>query len=483
MRRVAIWLVAAACVLQPQRTSADEENWANSAEAYFLTSEERREWDGLSSRESRQGFIERYWLKRDPTPGTEKNEFREAVLARIKTANARFPIQKTPGSRTKRGMVFVVFGTPARVQDTAPTGPQAPRAPAAGTIGAPVGFTEGTESTSVWTYDRERTPRLLEALGNRPSLDVTFVIDPSRHRDEIQAPGLVEEYREMLARKSIVNADLITPGSSARSESTRVDLPRAQPPTAALAMLENARGAPRGADGSVFGNAVLWGTGKPKTLVWFYLPTGGGEMELHGRFRSSAGEEIVTVSERADASPSFSISTPRGIVVQRSFPLPPGTYAASFAVEAKGVQTAASANVLVPDLSKGFAVSSLLLSAGPSRAESGGSDPFVLGAFRVPPRADAVFLRSESLWYFLEVAGVTDPKSVTLETRLRRGTGEVAASGPFPAGLVEVAPGRYVSGFELPLSTLAPGDYVLYVNVRSGAGPPILRRGDFRIEG
>ena len=96
----------------------DPEDWSTSPEAYFLTSEERAEWKALDSGRERDRFKERYWLKRDPTAGTEKNEFRDTVLARIQTADKRFPLGKIAGARTNRGKVFVVFGTPARVNDT-----------------------------------------------------------------------------------------------------------------------------------------------------------------------------------------------------------------------------------------------------------------------------------------------------------------------------------------------------------------------------
>src|ERR1700730_5595416 len=83
----------------------DDEDWASSPEAYFLTREERTEWEKLDSRTTREDFKNRYWLKRDPTPGTERNEFREVVLGRIRTADSRFKIQKVKGSRTARGLV------------------------------------------------------------------------------------------------------------------------------------------------------------------------------------------------------------------------------------------------------------------------------------------------------------------------------------------------------------------------------------------
>ena len=93
------------------------EDWASSPEAYFLTAQERAEWKALDSNISRDLFKERYWLKRDPSPGSDKNEFKDLVFGRIKIADSRFKIQNIPGSQTARGMVFIVLGSPARVVD------------------------------------------------------------------------------------------------------------------------------------------------------------------------------------------------------------------------------------------------------------------------------------------------------------------------------------------------------------------------------
>jgi GWxTD domain-containing protein len=464
---------------------ADPEDWSTSPEAYFLTGEERAEWKTLDSGLERDRFKERYWLKRDPTPGTEKNEFREVILGRIRNADARFPIGKTPGSRTKRGMAFVVFGTPARVNDTRAAPLEAPRPPSPGNPAPIAGVVEGNETTSVWVYDRERTPRLLEMLGNRPSLELTFVLEPTRRRDSIQNPGLFEEYRETLARRSIVNPDVIPgqPSTEAPAEAPPA-LPKASLSASVRAALDSARSAPRGDDGSVFGSATLWSAGEPETLVWFFLPEPDEDLMLFGRVRAESGEEVATISERATPVPFFSTSSPRGEVILKRFDLPPGKYSAAFAVQGKRVRAAASAPIHVPATQGEFAVSSLILSAGAGKAGAESSGPFVFGPSTVPPRADAEFLRTESLWYFLEISGPSDPASVTLETRLRRGSEQVGASGPTAAGLVEAGPGRYVSGFEMPLATLPAGDYVLYVTARDGSGPGAksqLRRADFRI--
>jgi hypothetical protein len=71
-----------------------------------------------------------------------------------------------------------------------------------------------------------------------------------------------------------------------------------------------------------------------------------------------------------------------------------------------------------------------------------------------------------------------------LEPRLRRGGEPLAGLPPFPAILQPVGSRRYLAGVELPLSTLGPGDYVLYLGVKDGeteAGQRVLRRADFQV--
>jgi GWxTD domain-containing protein len=462
----------------------DPEDWANSPQAYFLTAEERAEWKKLDSRDSRADFQERYWLKRDPSPGSEKNEFREMVLARIKTADARFGIEKTPGSRTARGLVFIVLGTPARVMDQR-AGPNPADQPGGRRLGqgfTPVAVNEGNETTSTWYYETDRTPKILEAIG-RPSLTIRIVVEPSRHSDSIQNPGLFNEIREVVARKSIVNPDLIPPRVS--RENTTAPAPGRALAPAVRKLLESPPATAR-AEGSYVGNAVLFPeSGDAQAVFWIYSSKGSAPALFHVLVRSEKGDEVLASSEPAQTASFFSMQTP-GLVAMRRVDLPPGSYSASVAVTdaAGGVLRVAELPVQVPAMEKDFAVSSLLITRGPATASKGSEQLFTFSGSFLPPRADAAFSRSESLWYFMEVANPSNPSAITLEPQLRRGTEVFAALPPFPVKLAPIGNRRFLAGVELPLSSIEPGDYVLYVRVRDGesdSAASVLRRADFRV--
>jgi GWxTD domain-containing protein len=101
---------------------------------YIATPEERAAFEAISSSE-RPAFIEQFWLRRDPTPGTAANEFRDEHYRRIAEANARFAEGATPGWRTLRGAFYVSIGPPDQIQPPPP----------GSTLGNPA-------ATEIWRY-------------------------------------------------------------------------------------------------------------------------------------------------------------------------------------------------------------------------------------------------------------------------------------------------------------------------------------------
>lgn len=77
---------------------------------YIITSEESRIFLELPP-EARGKFIEDFWKRRDPSPGTERNEFREVYFRRIEEANHLFRGAK-PGWLQDRGRIYILFGPP-----------------------------------------------------------------------------------------------------------------------------------------------------------------------------------------------------------------------------------------------------------------------------------------------------------------------------------------------------------------------------------
>ena len=64
----------------------------------------------------RQTFIQDFWARRDPTPGTERNEFQEDFNKRAEFADQAFATKDGLGSMTDRGKVFILLGEPAYIR-------------------------------------------------------------------------------------------------------------------------------------------------------------------------------------------------------------------------------------------------------------------------------------------------------------------------------------------------------------------------------
>ncbi len=89
--------------------------WLNEDVAYIITPKERVAFKRLRTDEEREHFVQQFWQRRDPTPGTPENEFKIEHYRRISYANQRFAAT-TPGWRTDRGRVYIMFGPPDEIE-------------------------------------------------------------------------------------------------------------------------------------------------------------------------------------------------------------------------------------------------------------------------------------------------------------------------------------------------------------------------------
>jgi GWxTD domain-containing protein len=90
--------------------------WLEEDVVYIIQPEEKAAFEKLQTNPEREMFIEQFWLRRDPTPGTVENEFKEEHYRRIAYANGHF-IESVPGWKTNRGMYYIRFGPPDEIED------------------------------------------------------------------------------------------------------------------------------------------------------------------------------------------------------------------------------------------------------------------------------------------------------------------------------------------------------------------------------
>src|SRR5579862_1844778 len=133
--------------------------WLNEDVVWIITDEERAAFKQLSNDEERDNFIEAFWQRRDPTPDTEENEYKEEHYRRIAYANEHFAAG-IPGWKSDRGRIYIMYG-PADEIDSHPSG---------GTYERPM--EEGGGETSTYPFEDWRY-RYLEGIGQE--IEIEFV--------------------------------------------------------------------------------------------------------------------------------------------------------------------------------------------------------------------------------------------------------------------------------------------------------------------
>ena len=112
-------LVGWQSVAAPQRPAEDADRytkWVNEDVVYVIDEREREAFLQLNTDDKRDHFVEQFWERRDPTPGTPRNEVREEHYRRIAYASERFASPDNVGWRTDRGRIYIVHGPPDEIE-------------------------------------------------------------------------------------------------------------------------------------------------------------------------------------------------------------------------------------------------------------------------------------------------------------------------------------------------------------------------------
>jgi GWxTD domain-containing protein len=158
--------------------------WLNEDVTYIITDEERKAFKQFNTDEEREQFVEQFWLRRDPTPDTVENEYKEEHYRRIAYANEHYA-SGAPGWKMDRGRIYITFGPPDEI-DSHPSG---------GTYERPTA--EGGGETTTFPFEDWRY-RYIEGIGNDVNIEFVdttmtgeyhMTMDPSEKDALTYVPG------------------------------------------------------------------------------------------------------------------------------------------------------------------------------------------------------------------------------------------------------------------------------------------------------
>jgi GWxTD domain-containing protein len=471
--------------------------WLTEDVVYIITDEERQAWKRLATDEEREQFIEQFWLRRDPTPDTAENEFKEEHYRRIAYANERYA-SGIPGWKTDRGRIYITYGPPDEIEDHS-SGGTYERPPEEG------GGTTSTFPFQQWRYrwiEGVGTNIIIEFVDPTMSGEFRMTMDPSEKDALLYVPNAGLTMSEQMGLSSKTDRFNRTDGThlgtplggqpESMNEFTRLEqfAKLQKPPVIKFKDLEasvnttikfNILPIQVRADyfplteTTVLTNVTIQlenrdlqfqaKDGVQKAVVNFYA-----RITSMSRRPVTFFEDTVTVDSPTEF---LAENTKRSSIYQKSMPLAPGLYRLN--VVARDVvggnmnnyELALNVPRFDPDK---LTASSLVLADDiqqvPTR--SIGTGMFVLGSYKVRPKLSNTFSRTEKLGIYLKAYNFTPdentkkPDGVVDYEVTKNGTNEKIFEFSEAVDKISGASTSQVTIAKvLPLQNMAPGQYTL----------------------
>jgi GWxTD domain-containing protein len=476
--------------------------WLNEDVSYIITDEERAAFKRLQTDEEREQFIENFWLRRDPTPDTVENEFKEEHYRRIAYANEHFA-SGIPGWKTDRGKIYIMYGPPDEIEDHS-SGGFYERPPE-----------EGGGETSTYPFQQWRY-RYIEGIGNNviiefvdPTMSGEFrmTMDPSEKDALLYVPGAGLTMMEQLGLSDKTQRFNNTDGThlgqafggqpESMNEFSRLEqfAKLQKPPEIKFKDLEaevNSRITfnilPAQVrvdyfpitDASVLTYVTLQFQNKD---LQFASKEGVNKaaVNIYGRVTTMTRRIVNTFEQTVEVpAPKEMLKEYQGqrSIYQTNMPLAPGTYRLN--IVAKDINSGTIFNhelrIDVPRLNPDKASSSTVILADiiePVPMKSIGTGQFIIGDTKVRPRIDDVFKRDERMGIYFKLynLGADDtshkPAGQVQYELTRNGSNEKVFD--FTEDFTQIPDATSASQMTiekfLPLKGLAPGKYTLRMKV------------------
>ena len=474
--------------------------WMNEDVVYIITDEEKKAFKQLKTDDERQTFVENFWARRDPTPDTEENEYKEEHYRRIAYANDHYA-SGIPGWKTDRGMIYIKYG-PADEIDSHPSG---------GSYERPI--EEGGGETSTYPFEDWRY-RYIEGVGT--NVQIEFVdttmsgeyhisLDPEEKDALLYVPGAGLTLSEQMGMSDQSQRFTRTDGTHLGTGNQ--PLPESMNEFTRLEQYANLQKAPviKFKDLEAAVNSTIRYNTLPMRVRADYIrvtdatvltsitllfknndlnyatkeKVSKATINLYGRVTSLTRKPVNwfedTVSAEVPAEMLQQAMTGSQIY-SKTIPLAPGTYRLNIVAKDTVGNTMNNFEMAlnVPHYDEDqLGSSSVILADQIERVptKSIGAGPFVIRSTKVRPRVDDVFKREETMGIYTEFynfgmdektkkpEGTVEYEVVDAQNKtVLSSTEELSAIPNSSAFLVTVEK-------KLPLKSLPPGKYTLRLKV------------------
>jgi GWxTD domain-containing protein len=476
---IAVAFVAATAAPGVAQVSAAKAEWAKGPVQFLMTSDEKAAWQKVTTDADADAFAALFWARRDPTPGTPVNEFREEYEAKVKYADQNFKGGRVRGALTDRGKVLVLFGSPSKATKQGGKQPSAAAfeedGPTSSAQQEPVRFT--------WLYEGDAAQK---AFGV-PRVTFTFVDQLGNGDFRLTNAGTDMN----TAQQKAIAASITQPGLTAvpvagQPPSVPQPAAAAATPTNVLktAALETAVTEAKSGKVATNVNALfaefVSPSGESYIPLQIYVPAAAGlgadaADTIFGVVEDASGKRIAVFEDPAKLTASKG-----DFFADKTVLVPgPGKYTAVVGLAKGGapvVVTTVPIEATTPAADT-VGVSKLILSdniyelatAEPVKA------PFAFGKLKIVPKGNLSFANNGELGYFVEV----NNPGIDTASNLPKLQYKLDLVGPdkktISAPLTDVQ--------ALPLSgSVGPGHYAIVSTIPLGEMKPLLKPGDYTLK-
>jgi GWxTD domain-containing protein len=472
--------------------------WLNEEVPYIITNEERASFKKLTTDDEREQFIENFWERRNPNPGSPENEFKEEYYRRIAYANEHYA-SGIPGWRTDRGRIYIMYG-PADEVDAHPSG---------GSYMRPQ--EEGGGETSTYPFETWRY-RYIDGIGTNIELEFVdptmtgeyhLTMDPGEKDALLHVPnaGLTDMESMGMASKAdrFTRTDGMTIGQSmggtpeSMNEFTRLDLYAKiwKPPEVKFKDLKAVVTSKISTQLLPFDVRTDFVRVTDETVLTpitiqvayrdleFQNKDGvmHGVMDIYGELTSVGGRHVNTFEKSLVLDVpehEFQRFLERKAVYQEGVPLRPGRYKLSLVMkdDQNGHMGSMEIGLIVPHFDEDKLSNSSLILADliqPLPTSQVGTGMFVIGGTKVRPSVNQTFTRDQKLGIYMQVYNLgldakTHKPSLDVEYEVLKDGKPLLAQAEDAAKLKD-ATQQFTLEKQMPLSALQPGKYTVQIKV------------------
>jgi len=469
-----------------KKLNKSDKKWLEEDVAALITRQENETFQSLESDKDRQVFKDLFWARRDPTPMTPQNEFKEDYESRLTAADRNFKARGIRGAATDPGKIFLLLGPPSQRSGgrdsgapSAPTGSGPAGGPAGGAGaqgeetpaggGGFAGGEEGGGQSQVWTYapnERQGIPQGLK-VEFRARSDFGYRMVTGKELDEaLERVRDRHLYNTAITYAKDENGRLRPPpaGVDPNSPAKKILTAMAESKTATPDVPFKATHAFfRAAAGQIYVPLLI--DVDPAPLTW---DKEVADATLFGMVHNAEGQPVYQYEEPMKLSKSADGRAITEIPLQ----LQPGNHTLFLGVmdnktSKVGTQMIA---VDVPDFSQGGLVMSsvVVYAAGKQVTESPGTPghAFQFGQVHFTPKREMTFKKSDTFSAFFFAYGYSMDEggkpNVTCQYVFYK---DGARRGQTKEEPLQANETQGVGNAEIPLASFEPGSYKVEIKI------------------